>query len=94
MVQYGDTFPMGTIFEIKNLVIVSCWLNPFPKTPPFETIPNSKTKQTTIEMWLLMDFMIQTALKNIVEKGEIAHFEQFHLFPQCFPKGFFFNVLK
>ena len=26
-------------------------------------------------------------------KGEIAHFEQFHLFPQCFPK-FFFNVLK
>ena len=21
-------------------------------------------------------------------KGETAHFEQFHLFPQCFPKGF------
>ena len=21
---------------------------------------------------------------NIVEKGEIAHFEQFHIFPQCF----------
>ena len=20
-----------------------------------------------------------------MEKGEIAHFEQFHLFPQCFP---------
>ena len=29
-----------------------------------------------------------------MEKGEIAHFEQFHLFPQCFPKPFFFNVLK
>ena len=33
-------------------------------------------------------------MENIVEKGEITHFEQFHLFPQCFPKAFFFNVLK
>ena len=29
-----------------------------------------------------------------MEKGEIAHFEQFHLFPQCFPKTFSFDVLK
>ena len=29
-----------------------------------------------------------------MEKGEIAQSEQFHLFPQCFPKVFFFNVLK
>ena len=33
-------------------------------------------------------------VENIVEKGEIAHFEQFHLFPQCSPKAFFLNVLK
>ena len=26
----------------------------------------------------------QTAFENIVEKGEIAHYEQFLLFPQCF----------
>ena len=25
-------------------------------------------------------------LKNIVGKGEIAHYEQFLLFPQCFQK--------
>ena len=31
---------------------------------------------------------------NIVEKDEIAHFEQFHLLSQCFPKAFFFNDLK
>ena len=24
-----------------------------------------------------------------MEKGEIAHLEQFHHFPQCFPKDFF-----
>ena len=33
-------------------------------------------------------------MENIVGKGETAHFEQFYLFPQCFPKAFFFNVLK
>ena len=29
-----------------------------------------------------------------MEKGEIAHFEQFHPFQQCFPKAFFSNVLE
>ena len=26
-------------------------------------------------------------MENIVEKGEIAQDEQFHLFQQCFPKA-------
>ena len=33
-------------------------------------------------------------MENIVEKGEIAQNEQFHLFPQCFCKVFLFNMLK
>ena len=33
-------------------------------------------------------------MDNIVEKGEIAHIKQFHLFPQCFHKAFFVNVLN
>ena len=37
---------------------------------------------------LLKDFKLTESIENIVEKGEIAHFEQFHLFPQCFPKAF------
>ena len=32
-------------------------------------------------------------MKNIVEIGEIAHFEQFHLFPQCFPKAPFLQCV-
>ena len=32
---------------------------------------------------------VPDCVENIVEKGEIAHFEQFHLLPQCFPKAFF-----
>ena len=41
------------------------------------------------EMSLLKD---TDCIENIVEKGEIAKFEQFHLFPQCFPETFFFYV--
>ena len=33
-------------------------------------------------------------MENIVEKGKIAHFEQFHLFPQCIPKAFFLYCVK
>ena len=33
-------------------------------------------------------------IENIAEKGEIAYFEKFHLFPECFLETFFFNVLK
>ena len=33
-------------------------------------------------------------MENIVEKDEIAHFEQFHLFPQHLPIAVFFSVLK
>ena len=33
-------------------------------------------------------------MENIVEKGEIAYFEQFHLFLQCFPKAFVIKVLN
>ena len=60
----------------------------------FETIPNSKKLQTPTEMWILNDFLDTDCIKNIVENGEIAHFEQFHIFPQCFYKALFFNVLK
>ena len=44
--------------------------------------------------WPLLGLEGGDCIQNIVEKGEIALFEQFHLFPQCFPKAFFLNVLK
>ena len=42
----------------------------------------------------IIRFLDTDCIENIVEKGEIAHFEQFHLFPQCYPKALFFNALK
>ena len=32
----------------------------------------------------MLTHLQQTAFENIVGKGEIAHYEQFLLFPQCF----------
>ena len=31
-------------------------------------------------------------IENVVAKGEIAHHEQFHLWPQCFQKSFIFGL--
>ena len=42
----------------------------------------------------IKEFQDTDCIENIVEKDKIAHFEQFYLSPQCFPKDFFFNVLK
>ena len=33
-----------------------------------------------------MGIQLSDLLENIVGKGEIAHYEQFLLFPQCFQK--------
>ena len=39
-------------------------------------------------------FQDTDCIENIVGKGEIAQYEQFHLFPQCFHKAFFLDVIK
>ena len=52
----------------------------------------------SLQLWCLVLYSKSrrciNPLENIVERAEIAHFEQFHLFPQCFPKAFYLNVLK
>ena len=70
------------------------FFNSFPNTQ-FLDSPNSKKLQTTNEMWLFKDFKTeQIACKTLWKKRQIAHFEHFHLFTQCFPKAFYFNVSK
>ena len=75
-------------FAVKNLLsgkVLTCSL-----ILHFEIVPNSKKLQTTTEMWLFLD---TECIQTLVEIGKIAHFEQFHLYPQCFPKANFFNSL-
>ena len=37
-----------------------------------------------LRLHLTLNFHLQTTFENIVAKGEIAHDEQFLLWPQCF----------
>ena len=69
------------------------WINPFPDTPFWD---RSKFREAADDNWnvAMKGFLDTDCIENIDDKGEIAHFEPFHLLPQCFPKAFFFNALK
>ena len=72
---------------------MSCF-NPFLNAPSWDS---TKYKEAADDNWNVAinnGYLDTDCIENIVEKGEIAHFEQFHPFPQCFPKALFFNVLK
>ena len=56
-------------------------VNPLPKTALWD---RPKFKYAAEDNWNVAG-KDTYCIENIVEKGEIAHFEQFHLFPQCFP---------
>ena len=67
--------------------------NPFPNTP---FLDRSKFKEAADDNRnvAITGSLDTDCMENIVEKGEIAQNEQFHLFPRCFPKAFSFTVLK
>ena len=72
-------------------MILSLKFNPFPNTAFWDS-----PKEAANDNWnvAIKGFQDTDSIENIVEKGEIAHFEQFHLFPQCFPNTFISNALK
>ena len=63
-------------------------LNPLPDDK-FQTLPNWKSLQTTISNFTKMKKKLSKQVENTVGKGEIAHYKQFLLFPQCFQKDCF-----
>ena len=67
--------------------------NPFPNTPFWD---RPRFKEDADDNWnvAIKGFEYTDCSENIVEKGEIAHFEQFHLFQQSFLIAFFFNLSK
>ena len=62
-----------------------CGFNPFPNHKS-KTLPNSKSLQRTISNLMKMAESSPKRVENTLEKGEIARYEQFLLFPQCFQK--------
>ena len=60
-------------------------LKPFPNDK-LQTLPNPNSLQTTFSNWMKMAESSQESVENALEKGEIARYKQFHLFPQCFQR--------
>ena len=86
-------FPWSREYKKRPCKELSKAVNAFPNTPFWD---RPKFKEAADNKWnVAIKGLLDTDCKeNIAEKGEIAHYEQFHLFSQCFPKAFFFNVLK
>ena len=69
------------------MISAALWLNPFPNDQ-FQTLPKSKGLKTTILILIKNGRKFSKWVENTVGKGEIARYEQFLLFPQCFQKTF------
>ena len=63
---------------------LSISLNPLPHTPILGS-SNSAANKITSKIWT-NGVQSSDGVENIVEKGEIARYEQFLLFSQCFQK--------
>ena len=61
------------------------FINPFPNDQ-FETVQNWKSLKTTISNLMKMAKKFSKRVESTVGKGEIACYEQFLLFPQCFKR--------
>ena len=46
-----------------------------------------------VKSWVTLYYTIQT-FNDLDKEAFLKHFQQFRVFPQCFPKAFFLNVLK
>ena len=69
--------------------VSNAWLYPFPKR---QILDSSKQKDFADDNFIFDENgrkffkSLKKKKKTTVEKGEIAHYEQFLLFLQCFPK--------
>ena len=69
---------------------------PFNSLPDNEILDRSKLKQSADDCFKLDENSRKFSkwLENTVGKGEIARYEQFLLFPQCFSEGLFPRGVK
>ena len=63
-------------------------LNPLPHMPVFGPSDSAANKD------IMSKILTNDLVENIVGKEEIAHYEQFLLFPQCFQKLSVVDALK
>ena len=57
------------------------------QTTNFRLFQTERICRRHFQIWQKWQIVIQTGTKNTVEKGEIARYDHFYLFPQCFQKA-------
>ena len=74
-----------TISQFLTQVITSIIFNPLPHMPSFGSSNSAANKDMMSKLWTNYGgIQLSDLVENIVGKGEIARYEQFLLFPQCF----------
>ena len=71
-----------SIETVSRMLLV---INPLPDMPILGFSNSVANKDMMSKIWTNGDTILSLS-RNIVGKGEIAHYEQFLLFPQCFQK--------
>ena len=61
-------------------------IQPFPKRQILDSSKLKKLQMTTLHKFKESGRKFSKQVGNTVGKGEIAHYEQFLLFPQCFQR--------
>ena len=90
---FPQCFQKACFPGVSKCVIVREWVNPLPDD---KILDRSNLKQSA-EDNLKFDEnsrKFSKRVENIVGKGEIARYEQFLLFPQCFQKASFLGASK
>ena len=71
------------------------WVNPYMYPDmPNSGFSSSATNKDMMAKYGRSGIQLSARVENIVGKGEIARYEQFLLFPQCFQKQSVVDVLK
>ena len=85
--------PRKTIFILGEMSMIKSGIPPAYPFPKWQILDSSKLKEFADDNFKFdeNDRKVSRWLENTVGKGEIAHYEQFLLFPQCFQKT---NVLQ
>ena len=86
-------FDIDSKYKFIFLYSDNKWFNTFPNAPFWGSSKCEEAADNNGNV-VIQGFQDTDCIEDIVKIGKIAHIEQFHLFPQCFSKAFFFYVLK
>ena len=92
-VEKDEITHMSNFTYFHKVYYATCILTLYQRTN-FRLFQNERVCRRQFQNWMKVAKSFPNGLENTVGKGEIAHYEQFHLFPQCFQKSCTADTLK